>query len=169
MATLAESPVRRDPLAPTGYERLLAIGSVVLLAAVLVALAKGYSQWPLVPWQVWPHLLTILLALVLTPAMLLRRRGDGLHRRLGTVWVVALIATAALSFNLRAINGGQFSLIHLLSVFTLAMVPVLWWSARTHRVRLHRRAVRGLVTGALLAAGFFTFPFDRLLGHWLFG
>jgi hypothetical protein len=25
-----------------------------------------------------------------------------------------------------------------------------------------------LATGALLIAGFFTFPFDRLLGHWLF-
>jgi uncharacterized membrane protein len=32
----------------------------------------------------------------------------------------------------------------------------------------HRRGVRAMVTGALLIAGFFTFPFDRLLGHWLF-
>jgi len=29
--------------------------------------------------------------------------------------------------------------------------------------------VRGLIIGALLIAGFFTFPFHRLLGHWLFG
>ena len=28
--------------------------------------------------------------------------------------------------------------------------------------------VRGLVIGALLIAGFFTFPFNRLLGSWLF-
>ena len=33
---------------------------------------------------------------------------------------------------------------------------------------LHRGSVRGMVTGALLVAGFFTFPFDRMLGHWLF-
>lgn len=168
MAAIVESPARRDPLAPTLYERLLAVGAVVLLGFVIAALAKGYSQWPLVPWQVWPHLITILLALALTPMMLLRKRGDGLHRKLGMIWVVSMIATAALSFNLRVINDGQFSLIHLLSAFTLVMVPVLWWSARTHRVRIHRRAVRGLVTGALLGAGFFTFPFDRLLGHWLF-
>jgi hypothetical protein len=25
-----------------------------------------------------------------------------------------------------------------------------------------------MVLGALLIAGFFTFPFNRLLGHWLF-
>jgi uncharacterized membrane protein len=43
------------------------------------------------------------------------------------------------------------------------------WAARTHRYAAHRRAVRGMVTGALLIAGFFTFPFGRLLGHWLFG
>jgi hypothetical protein len=41
-------------------------------------------------------------------------------------------------------------------------------NARSHNVPAHRRAVRGLVVGALLAAGFFTFAFDRLLGHWLF-
>jgi uncharacterized membrane protein len=29
--------------------------------------------------------------------------------------------------------------------------------------------VRGMVTGALLVAGFFTFPFGRMLGAWLFG
>ena len=37
-------------------------------------------------------------------------------------------------------------------------------AARTHKVALHRSSVRGMVTGALLIAGFFTFPFGRLLG-----
>jgi uncharacterized membrane protein len=157
------------PLTPDGYERILSIGAILLFAAVVTALVRGYPEWPLVPWQVWPHLVTIMVALALTPVMLLRKRGDSAHRWLGRIWVVAMIATAALSFNLRVINHGHFSPIHLLSAFTLVMVPVLWWSARNHNVRLHRRAVRGLVTGALLVAGFFTFPFDRLLGHWLFG
>ena len=60
-------------------------------------------------------------------------------------------------------------MIHIISAVTLVLVPRLVWTARHHRVAQHRRAVRGLVTGALLIAGFFTFPFDRLLGHWLFG
>jgi len=46
--------------------------------------------------------------------------------------------------------------------------PLIWWTARTHRVAAHRRQVRGMVTGALLVAGFFTLPFGRLLGRWLF-
>jgi uncharacterized membrane protein len=157
------------PITPDFYERLLAFASLVLLAAVLTALAKGYPTWGQVPWQVWPHLVTILIALALTPVMLLRRRGDATHRLLGKIWVVAMILTAALSFNLREINHGQFSPIHLLSVFTLVMAPLAWWFARTHRIAQHRRSVRGLVTGALLVAGFFTFPFNRLLGQWLFG
>ena len=77
--------------------------------------------------------------------------------------------TALLSFNLRVINPGGFSFIHLLSAWTLIQVPIIVWTARTHNVVRHRRAVRGMVIGALLVAGFFTFPFGRLMGNWLFG
>ncbi|RYE43691.1 MAG: hypothetical protein EOP21_07545 [Hyphomicrobiales bacterium] len=170
MVSIAEpAPTRINPLAPNTFERVLAIGATLLLVAVIVALAKGYSEWGRVPWQVWPHLLTIMLATALTPVMLLRRRGDRPHRLLGTIWVISMIATAALSFNLRLINHGGLSLIHILSAWTLIQAPVIWWSARTHRVTMHRRSVRYMVLGALLVAGFFTFPFNRLMGHWLFG
>ena len=80
-----------------------------------------------------------------------------------------MLATAISSFFIRQTGNGSFSLIHLLSILTLVQVPRLWWFARTHQVDRHRRAVRVMVAGALLVAGFFTFPFDRLLGHWLFG
>jgi len=49
------------------------------------------------------------------------------------------------------------------------LAPLIWWNARNHRVARHRTQVRGMVTGALLVAGFFTFPFGRMLGAWLFG
>lgn len=155
-------------IAPDAYERFLAVGAVVLLVAMLVAIGRGYAQWSRIPWAVWPHLATIALALALTPVLLLRPRGDKAHRLLGTVWLLAMIGTALVSFNIRMTNPGGFSFIHLLSVWTLIQVPVIWYGARTHRIDLHRRSVRGMVTGALLIAGFFTFPFDRLLGHWLF-
>ena len=164
----AYSGVRAKSFAPDTFERALAVGAVALTLAVLAALARGRAHWPQVPWQVWAHLATILLALALTPTMLLRPRGDRLHRRLGLVWVVAMIATAAISFDVRLSAGGGLSLIHLLSVWTLIQVPIIWWSARRHNVARHRRAVRGMVFGALLIAGFFTFPFGRMLGSWLF-
>jgi len=61
------------------------------------------------------------------------------------------------------------SLIHILSAWTLIQLPLIVWHARNHRHQKHRGAVRGMVIGALLAAGFFTFPFERLMGRWLFG
>ena len=167
--TVSVSRAASPPLAADRYERILAYAAAMLLAVVLVAIARGHGEWPRVPPVVWAHLLTILVALALTPVMLLGRRGDSRHRRLGTIWVVAMMLTALLSFGIRQTNHGGFSAIHLLSAFTLVQVPLLWWSARPHRVARHRGAVRAMVTGALLIAGVFTFPFGRMLGHWLFG
>jgi uncharacterized membrane protein len=153
---------------PDRFEKLLATASLLLLAAVLIALVRGQADWPKVPSFVWLHLGTIVIALSLTPIMLLRRRGDSPHRLLGWIWCASLAGTALLSFGIRQINQGGFSIIHILSIWTLIQVPWIVWAARTHRHAAHRQAVRGMVTGALLVAGFFTFPFGRMLGHWLF-
>ena len=162
-------PARRNPQAPEAFDKLLAAAALLLLAAVLAALARGFPEWGRVPTVVWAHILTILVALVLTPFMLLRKRGDTPHRALGWVWASALFLTAAISFGVRQINPGGFSFIHLLSLLTIVQVPLIVFYARRHDWKRHRTAVRGMVTGALLVAGFFTFPFGRLMGAWLFG
>ena len=172
MATVAGAPAEVPPrfsVKPTNFDRILAVASVILLAALTIAVARGRGEWGIVPPVVWAHIATIFLAVVLTPVMLLRRRGDRLHRRLGWVWAVSLALTALLTFGIRGINQGSFSLIHILSAWTLVQVPLVVWHARRHNHAKHRSAVRGMVAGALLIAGFFTFPFDRLMGHWLFG
>ena len=169
MATVAEKVQRPGSLSVDGYERFLAGAAIALLTVVLTALLRGRSQWGLVPWPVWAHLATILPALALTPVMLLRPRGDALHRLLGKVWVAAMFLTALISFAVRLSHPGGFSVIHIISVYVVIAAPLIWWTAHTHRLNAHRRQVRGMVTGALLIAGFFTFPFGRLLGSWLFG
>jgi uncharacterized membrane protein len=168
MASIASTSPQPQGIAPDRYERLLAVASVILIAVVLMAIWRGHGQWGQVPNLVWFHLLTILVALALTPVMLLRRRGDRRHRWMGWVWSGALFLTALDSFLLHG-PGSRFSIIHILSIFTLIQVPIIVLSARRHDLKRHRRSVRGMVTGALLIAGFFTFPFDRMLGHWLFG
>ena len=174
MATTLDpaSPPRPKPpmrWRPDRLDRVLAVGALILLGFVVVALMRGFAEWGRVPALVWLHLTTILVALALTPTMLLRPRGDRLHRRLGWLWATAMFATAAISFGILESHAGRLSLIHILSAWTLLQVPLIVWSARNHHVATHRRAVRGMVIGALLVAGFFTFPFQRLLGHWLFG
>lgn len=80
-----------------------------------------------------------------------------------------MLLAALVSLTIRLNKDGSFSVIHILSVYVLVMVPRFVWQARTHQVARHRSGVRGMVIGALLVAGFFTFPFGRLLGRWLLG
>lgn len=157
------------PTAPDVVERTAAILAIALLTAALIAVWKGRPQWEILPWQLWLHLATLAIALALTPVMMLRRRGDNRHRILGWIWAVCMFVTALISFDLRQINDGGLSPIHILSAFTVIGVPVLILSARRRDIRRHRGQARAFVIGALLVAGFFTFPFDRLLGSWLFG
>lgn len=156
------------PTAPDLVERICAVLAIGLLAVASFAVWKGRPQWELIPWQVWLHLATLAVVLAITPVMMLRRRGDNRHRLLGWIWSICLFATALVSLDMRAINDGGFSLIHILSVLTLIGVPVLILSARRRDLQRHRSQVRAFVIGALLVAGFFTFPFDRMLGNWLF-
>ncbi len=168
MATQLYPPKTGTSFDATIVDKFLAASAMVLLAAALLAIAKGYGGWQEIPGNVWWHLATILIATALTPVMLLRPRGDRLHRQLGYVWVAAMFVTAAISLDIRLINRGGFSPIHILSLFTMFQAPFIVWRARQHDWVRHRRAVRFMVAGALLAAGFFTFPFGRLMGNWLF-
>ncbi|HEY1124608.1 MAG TPA: hypothetical protein VGE65_03170 [Sphingobium sp.] len=168
-AAIAEVRARpaRISTAPDLFDRILAVLSGAFLLVVLVALFKGQAEWGRVPPVIWAHLLTILVALVLTPVMLLRRRGDQRHRLLGWVWAASLFGTAFISLFVKTLNPGHFSYIHLLSILTIVQVPMIVLYARRHDHKRHRQAVRGMVIGALLVAGFFTLPFGRLIGHWL--
>ena len=61
---------RPATLAPDRTERVLGWLSLVLLAAALAALARGYGQWAMVDLAIWLHLATVFVALALTPVML---------------------------------------------------------------------------------------------------
>jgi uncharacterized membrane protein len=64
---------------------------------------------------------------------------------------------------------GPWSPIHLLSLFTLIMLPLGVWHARRHQVARHRRAMAGLFAGALVIAGVFTFLPGRIMHEVIFG
>lgn len=154
---------------PDSFERFLAYGSAVMFFAVTAAIIRGFSHWADLKLVIWIHLITILVALALTSPLLLQKRGTERHKLLGWGWSVAMFSTAAVSFLIHESGPGLFSPIHLLSGLTVLGVPLIVFAARWHMVALHRFGVRFTVLGALLIAGFFTFPFGRMLGRWLMG
>ena len=64
---------------------------------------------------------------------------------------------------------GPWSPIHLLSIFTLIMLPIAVWRARRHRIADHRRIMTMIFAGALVIAGLFTFLPGRIMHAVVFG
>ena len=58
---------------------------------------------------------------------------------------------------------GPWSPIHLLAIYTLAMLPLGVYFARGHNVRGHQRTMLGLFLGALIIAGAFTLVPGRIM------
>jgi uncharacterized membrane protein len=116
------------------------------------------------------HVVCTLVALILGPFALLRRRRDRWHRRIGAVWMAAMAGAALSSFLIVDYAMiGPFSPIHALSVL------VLWslWSAlaaiRSGNVATHRATLRALYVFGLLVPGVFTLVPGRIMHEVVFG
>jgi uncharacterized membrane protein len=165
MAAAAPRTRLLDRLLP---DRILAVLSLVMLGFMAAAIARGEPRWSEASAYVWLHLAGLALVLLLTPLQLLGRKGGRSHRLAGWAWSIAMLLTAAVSFGIRDIRDGGLSPIHILSAWVMVQVPWLVLNARRYQVEPHRIRVRLLIIFALLVAGFFTFPFGRMLGSWLF-
>jgi len=126
--------------------------------------------WSL-PFDVALHLAAALLAILLGPLALYRRRRDSMHKLLGYAWVLSMVLTALSSFSLSAeilpIYGG-FGPIHLLSVWVLWSLWVGVQAIRAGGMRRHQAVMRGLYWGGLMIAGLFTLMPGRVLSRVLF-
>ncbi len=121
-----------------------------------------------VPIQI--HAYAALAAFVLGVVQLARVKGTTGHRALGYVWVVLMLAVALSSFWIQELRvWGPWSPIHLLSILTLAMLPLGLWYAHRHIVRGHKLTMLGLFSGALVIAGIFTFAPGRIMYRVVFG
>ena len=116
------------------------------------------------------HAFAALGAFALGALQLAAPKGTIPHRTIGWVWAGLMLAVVVSSFFIHTIRlWGPFSPIHLLSILTLALLPLAVWRARQHDVRKHRRAMLGLFVGALVIAGVFTFLPGRIMHAVLFG
>jgi len=117
-----------------------------------------------VPIAVQIHLVSAIISLLLGFYMLLAPKGTQVHRRLGWVWVLAMLGaavSAAFIHQLRII--WIFSPIHI-------FVPITFWGlyegvrhARAGRIAAHRASMRSLYWGALCIPFAFALTPDRVL------
>lgn len=116
------------------------------------------------------HAFVALAAFLLGVVQLTAPKGTIPHRAVGWTWVVLMTVIAVSSFWIHGFRIiGPFSPIHLLSIFTLVMLPLAIMHARRHNVSRHRNAMISIFTGALVIAGLFTFAPGRIMHAVLFG
>jgi len=97
-------------------------------------------------------------------------KGTLPHRTFGWTWVGLMTVVCLTSFWIHDLRvWGPWSPIHILSIFTLAMLPLAVLHARRHRVIKHRNAMIAIFAGALLIAGLFTFMPGRIMYKVAFG
>ena len=131
-----------------------------------MSLAPLLDAAPAIPLHAFAAMAAFALGLVQFAAP----KGTLPHRTIGWLWVLLMLGVAASSFWIQQIRlWGPWSPIHLLSIFTLTMLPLAVWKAHRHQVRSHRFAMTSLFLGALVIAGLFTIVPGRIMHRVIFG
>ena len=116
------------------------------------------------------HAFAAMTAFALGIVQLSAPKGTLPHRTVGWIWVALMATVAASSFWIHEVRLlGPWSPIHLLSIFTLVMLPLGVWRAHRHDVNAHRWTMIGIFTGALVIAGLFTLVPGRIMHSVIFG
>ena len=122
------------------------------------------------PLVIKVHAVCAMLALLLGAVQLFRKKGDPVHRAIGASWVALMMIVSLSSFLIWTIRvWWLFSPIHLISIFTLAM---LWRGitfARRGDIKNHSRTMEYLYFLALVVTGLLTFIPGRIMYHVAFG
>jgi uncharacterized membrane protein len=121
------------------------------------------------PIAVQFHVATVLPAAVLGAVLLARRKGTPAHRLLGKIWLVLMVVTSFSTFFIHDLKTvGNFSPIHLLSVYVIVgSIPAIR-AARRGDIRAHRAQVAGMYFGGIVVAGLFTLVPHRVMGAIIF-
>jgi uncharacterized membrane protein len=116
------------------------------------------------------HAFAALAAFALGAVQLSAPKGTLPHRAAGWSWALLMVVVAGSSFFIHELRvWGEWSPIHVLSIFTLVTLPLAVMHARRHRVERHRHAMIAIFTGALVIAGIFTLWPGRIMHAVLFG
>ncbi len=116
------------------------------------------------PLAVQFHVATVVPAAVLGAWLLARPKGTPVHRMLGKIWMGLMFVTAVSTFFIHEIRlVGDFSPIHLISIYVIVSCFTAIRAARRHDITAHRRTVAGMYLGGIVIAGAFTFLPGRIM------
>lgn len=121
------------------------------------------------PMVIQLHVLAAVAAIALGGLIFAMRKGRAFHRTVGWIWVTLMLATAVSSLFIVGLNGDVWSFIHLLSGWTLIVLPLGMWAARKGRVASHRKTMTGLYLGVSTVAAAFAFLPGRLMWNLFLG
>ncbi len=125
------------------------------------------AAWPLV---IQVHAGAAVLALLLGPFAIWRKRKDVWHRLAGMIWIVLMLVVATSAWFIHGWQLiGPFSPIHLFSLLTYYSIFQALRHVRAGRYRQHGAALRGLYLQALGLAGLFTLLPGRMMHQLIFG
>ena len=116
------------------------------------------------------HALVALLAIVLGGIQLTMKKGTRLHKALGWIWTGVMAVVAMTSFFIHEIRlWGQYSPIHLLSLWTLISLGLAIYFAKAGKIKRHQQIMIALYGFGLILTGFFTLMPGRVMHHIIFG
>lgn len=110
------------------------------------------------------HVITVVPAAFLGTYILAVRKGTPRHKMLGKIWLALMVVSAFSSFFIHTIRvWGDFSPIHLLSIWVIVASFLAIYTARKGHILAHRGFVVGIYLGGIVGAGLFTFLPGRIM------
>ncbi len=110
------------------------------------------------------HVFTAVLGFIIGAFVLLRQKGDSLHKMMGRCFAVLTLIVATSSFFIHSIKmWGLFSWIHLLSIWTIIGVILSVKYVRQGKITAHKANMLYVYIGGFIIAGGFAFLPGRIM------
>lgn len=144
-------------------------GAIVFFSMVRLPVDAHISvaarAWSSLPSMVQWHITCAVIALLAGPVVLIRKKGDRLHKLVGRVWVVSMygLALTGIPMWLAHRSGGPLILF---SAITLVSLTIALRAAFKGDIRTHLRFMIGSYIGLLTALVFSMLP-GRVVANWV--
>ena len=116
------------------------------------------------------HAIMAIIAIILGGIQLSMKKGGAIHKLLGRLWVGLMMFVAITSFFIHEIKmWGDYSPIHLLSLWTIFILGVGVYYARVGNIKHHKQVMIATYFFALILTGFFTLMPGRVMHQILIG